>query len=167
MKLSVFALAFMAPSVVAAEITVLPAPQAAVDAYVVKALKCQEAPDAFAAVLALAANGVIHLPSELPPAPVHCFETQMPWSIDGLQVHRICANWTTQNSHGDRSNMLWPANLSQDRTQLRLELHQAEPDVAAWAQSKGIAAAQITASPGGGSRLTCHAPAIRLGRSNG
>lgn len=151
MKLSVLALAFMAPSVVAAEITVLPAPQAAVDAYVINELKCQEAPDTFPTVLALAANGVIHLPSELPPASVHCFETQMPWLIDGLQVQRICASWKAQNSRGDRSNMFWPANLSQDRTQLSLELHQAEPDVAAWTQSKGIAAAQITASPGGGS----------------
>ena len=137
------------------------------NAYVVNELKCQKAPDAFAAVLALAANGVIHLPSELPPTPLHCFETRVPWSIDGLQVQRICASWTSDNGRTDGLTKLWPANLSQNRTQLSLELIQTQGHVAAWAQSKGIATAQITASPGGGSRLTCHAPALRLGRSNG
>ncbi|EAQ47306.1 hypothetical protein MED193_18974 [Roseobacter sp. MED193] len=167
MKLSVLALAFIATSAMAEEIAVLPAPQPTVDAYVINELKCQNAPDAFAAVLALAANSVIHLPSELPPAPLQCFEAQMPWSIDGLQVQRICASWTSDNGRSDGPKILWPANLSQNRTQLSLELYQAQAQVAAWAQPKGIAAAQITTSSDGGSRLTCHAPALRLGRSNG
>mgnify|MGYP005998416411 CR=1 FL=1 len=167
MKLSVLALAFIATSAMAEEIAVLPAPQPTVDAYVINELKCQNAPDVFAAVLALAANGVIHLPSELPPAPLHCFEAQMPWSIDGLQVQRICASWTSDNGRRDGPKILWSANLTQDRTQFSLELNQAEPEVAAWAQSKGIAATQITTSPDGGTRLTCHTPALRQVRSNG